>query len=170
MATSKDAAADPFVALLGIEVLEVGAGRARLRGRVGPSHRSFHGTAHGGFLFTLADAAFAYASNSRDGAAVALTTSMQYFRPVRVGDEVEAQATEVHLGRSTAGYRIDLTVGGVLVAAFNGTVFRVPEVSPRARTGRAKARAVGPSGERAAPPERAGRRRETDRPRGGGQA
>jgi acyl-CoA thioesterase len=115
---------DPFMALLGIEVRSTGRGQARLGARVGPQHLNFHGSCHGGFLYSLADAAFALASNSHGVAAVALSTHMEYFKAVREGDALEALATEENLGRRTATYRIEIRRGAELVALFTGTVFR----------------------------------------------
>ncbi|HWG85413.1 MAG TPA: hydroxyphenylacetyl-CoA thioesterase PaaI [Deinococcales bacterium] len=122
--TRNDTRPDPYMQLLGIEVLEAGEGRAALRATVRPEHLNLHGTAHGGFTYSLADAAFALASNSREAVAVALSATMQYFRPLREGDTVTAEASEEHLGRSTASYRVLVTVGGKPAALFNGTVFR----------------------------------------------
>ena len=108
-----------------MEVVSAGAGRARLRATVRPEHLNLHGTAHGGFLYTLADEAFALASNSRGAAAVALTAHMAYFRPVAVGDMLEANATEEYLGRRGATYRVEVRRGDDLVALFTGTVHRM---------------------------------------------
>ncbi|PZA08013.1 MULTISPECIES: hydroxyphenylacetyl-CoA thioesterase PaaI [unclassified Meiothermus] len=118
---------DPFMQLLGIEVRSVEAGRAHLAARVGPQHLNFHGSCHGGFLYSLADAAFALASNSHGVAAVALSTHMEYFKPVREGDQLEAQASQENLGRRTATYRIAITREGQTVALFTGTVYRMSE-------------------------------------------
>ncbi len=115
---------DPFMALLGIEVRSSGRGQARLSARVSPQHLNIHGSCHGGFLYSLADAAFALASNSHGVAAVALSTHMEYFKPVREGEVLEALATEENLGRRTATYRIEIRRETELVALFTGTVFR----------------------------------------------
>lgn len=115
-----------FGETLGIEVLSSGNGGAHLRATVRPEHLNLHGTAHGGFLYGLADEAFALASNSR-GPAVALSVQMQYFRSVYEGDIVEAVAEEEYLGRRVAGYRVEIRRGGELMALFVGTVFRSGE-------------------------------------------
>jgi len=72
---------DPFMAHLGFAVLHLAPGEAVVAGEVGEAHLNLHGTAHGGFLYALADSAFALASNSR-GPAVALSCRMDYFRPL----------------------------------------------------------------------------------------
>lgn len=115
---------DPFREALGLRVLSLGPGEAAVGGRVEAHHLNLHGTAHGGFLYALADSAFALASNSR-GPAVALSCRMDYFRPLALGAEVEARAQEVHLSRRTATYRVEVVSGGRLVVLFTGTVFRL---------------------------------------------
>lgn len=115
---------DPFGQLLGIEVVSTGTGQATVQATVGPQHLNQHGSVHGAFLYSLADVAFALASNSHGVVAVGLTTSTQYFRPAMAGARVQAQATEVHLGRRTATYRVEVSSGGKSLALFTGTVFR----------------------------------------------
>jgi phenylacetic acid degradation protein PaaD len=85
---------DPFMAHLGLAVLHLAPGEAVVAGEVGEAHLNLHGTVHGGFLYALADSAFALASNSR-GPAVALSCRMDYFRPLALGARVEARAKEV---------------------------------------------------------------------------
>lgn len=114
-----------FAEHLGFEVLEQGPGRARLRARLGAEHLNLHGTVHGGLLYTLADEAFALASNSHGTPAVALSVHMEYFRALREGEVVEASAREEHLGRRVATYRVELRRQEELVALFTGTVYRL---------------------------------------------
>jgi len=115
---------DAFMEALGLRVLSLGPGEAAVGGRVEARHLNLHGTAHGGFLYALADSAFALASNAR-GPAVALSCRMDYFRPLALGAEVEARAVEVHLSRRTATYRVEVVSEGKLVALFTETVFRL---------------------------------------------
>lgn len=122
-----------FARLLGFEALPAEVGAARLRATVGVEHLNMHGSAHGGFLYSLADEAFARASNSREADAVALSVAMEYFRAVLPGDVLEARASEEHLGRHVATYRVEVlreraVDAGVaafeVVALFTGTVYR----------------------------------------------
>ncbi len=115
---------DPFANHLGLKSESTAPGTARVWGRIRAEHLNFHGTAHGGFLYTLADMAFGLAANSHDVPAVALATHMEYLAPGKLGEEVEATASEVHLGRSTGLYRIEVRSGSQLLATFTGTVFR----------------------------------------------
>lgn len=114
-----------FAAHLGFEVLEQAPGRARLRARLGTEHLNLHGTAHGGFIYTLADEAFALASNGHGTPAVALSVHMEYFRAARAGEVVEASAHEEHLGRRVATYRVEVRRESELIALFTGTVYRL---------------------------------------------
>jgi acyl-CoA thioesterase len=116
-----------FAATLGFEVLSHGEGKAHLRARVSAEHLNLHGGAHGGFLYSLADEAFALASNSRGAAAVALSTHIDYFQVVREGDIIEAAASEEHLGRRVATYRVELRKGDEVVGLFTGTVYRMQD-------------------------------------------
>ena len=108
---------DPFMEALGLKVLHLAPGEAAVAGEVRADHLHLHGTAHGGFLYALADSAFALASNTR-GPAVALSCRMDYFRPLGAGARVEARAVEVNLSRRTATYRVEGVSEGKLVALF----------------------------------------------------
>lgn len=115
---------DPFMISLGFEGEVTAPGEARMRVRLRPEHLNNWGSAHGGLLFTLADSAFALASNSHGPLAVSLTAHMQYFRPTRVGDPLEAVARELSLTRRTGVYQVEVSCAGELVATFTGTVYR----------------------------------------------
>lgn len=106
---------------LGIELDDVGPGRARMRMRVAGTMVNGHGTVHGGYLFLLADAAFAYACNSHGPAAVAQSAQVTFLRPAAVGDELVAEAVERGRAGRTGVY--DVTVrqaAGEAVAEFRG--------------------------------------------------
>ncbi len=117
---------DPFMRHMGIEVEALGPDAARLALTIRPEHANLHGTAHGGLLYALADAAFALISN-QGARAVALSTRIDYFRPVAVGTRVRAEAEPVHRGRKVASYRVRLLADDRLVAQFVGTVFHLEE-------------------------------------------
>lgn len=116
---------------LGLRVVETGEGRAVLEMTVEPRHCNGHGICHGGVTFTLADSAFAYASNSRNRTTLAQHNSITYLAPAHPGDVLRAEAEETSLtGRSgiydvtvsdNAGRRIALFRG--LSRAAGGAVF-----------------------------------------------
>jgi acyl-CoA thioesterase len=119
---------DPFACFLGIELLELGPGYSKVSMTVGAQMLNFHGIPHGGALFSLADAAFAAASNSHGQTAVALSVSINYLAVVPVGARLYAEAKEESLGNRTALYRLEVTTeDGSLVALAHGTVYRKQE-------------------------------------------
>ncbi|MFI0483602.1 hydroxyphenylacetyl-CoA thioesterase PaaI [Actinomadura sp. 9N215] len=107
---------------LAMRVTEIAPGRARLRMTVGDTMVNGHGIAHGGYVFLLADSAFAYACNTHDAVTVAASADVVFVAPARAGDVLEATAVErVRYGRSGI---YDVTVrrvpGGDVVAEFRG--------------------------------------------------
>lgn len=94
-------AADAASRALGITVSGVAVGRATATMTVGPRMVQGHGTCHGGYLFLLADTAFAFACNTRGAPAVAAGASVEFLAPAGEGDELVAEAVErVVRGRS----------------------------------------------------------------------
>jgi len=119
--TDQEPAPDRTCQALGIQIAQVGPGRASLQMQVTGGMLNGHGTAHGGYLFLLADAAFAYASNTRGPVAVAQSAQITFLRPAVVGSTLLAEAVE----RARQGrYGVyDVTVrqqGGPVVAEFRG--------------------------------------------------
>src|SRR5436309_15321577 len=79
--------ADAAGRAVGVRLLEVGPGRARTALTVEARHLNGHGICHGGYVFLLADAAFAYAYNSHGVSAVAAGADIDLRRPVPAGVE-----------------------------------------------------------------------------------
>ena len=105
---------------LGMELLGVGDGTATVRMRVGTAMVNGHGIAHGGYLFLLADTAFACACNSRGRVTVAAGADITFIAPVRDGDLLVANAAErVSYGRSGI-YDVTVRRGDEVVAEFRG--------------------------------------------------
>ncbi len=106
---------------LGMVIVEVAPGHAVLELTIEPSMANGHGTAHGGMIFTLADSAFAFASNGGAEDHVAEHAHISFLRPVTVGERLRAEASARHL-RPRAGL-FDVTVtnaAGEVVAEFRG--------------------------------------------------
>ena len=107
---------------LGMEIVEVGPGRARLAMTVTERMVNGHGLCHGGFIFTLADSAFAFACNSHGVPAVAQHCAVTFLNPGRIGMRLVAEATERHRAERSGIY--DITVreeaGGTVIAEFRG--------------------------------------------------
>ncbi len=117
--------ADPFCDRLGIDLVDVGAGTAVTELTVTEDLLNFHGTPHGGAVYSLADAAFAAASNSHGETAVALETNVSYLEAVDVGTTLTATAGETHLTRRTAEYEVVVAdEDDERVATFRGRVYR----------------------------------------------
>jgi len=116
---------DLFSRWLGIEVLEVKTGYSKITMKVREEMINGFGIVHGGVAFSLADSAFAFACNNRNVLSVALDTSINFTKPVHVGDQLIAEARELHNGRSTGLYHITVTnQHDHTVALFKGTCFR----------------------------------------------
>ena len=118
----KDAAAQA----LGIILLEIRPGYARVAMPVRPDMLNGHGICHGGFIFTLADTAFAYACNSSNRASVAQHCSITFIASPRAGDVLTATAQERQRGRKTGFTDIDVAdKDGKLVAVFRGHSYQL---------------------------------------------
>jgi len=117
--------ADAYCETLGIDLAILEPGYAVTELLVTDDLLNFHGTPHGGAVYSVADAAFAAASNSRGDPAVALETNMSYLDAVDVGDTLTATAEETHVGGRTAEYEVVVTTDGERVATFRGRVYRV---------------------------------------------
>ena len=113
-------AGDRATNALGIALDAVGPGRAVMSMRVADTMLNGHGTCHGGYLFTLADTAFAFACNSHNARAVAQECSVTFLAPAQVGERLVATARERHRRGRTGLY--DVTVEGPhgTVAEFRG--------------------------------------------------
>lgn len=116
---------DRFSQWLGIEVLEIKEGFSKIKMTVREEMVNGFGIVHGGITFSLADSAFAFACNNRNQLSVALDTSINFIKPVHVGDVLTAEASEVHNGKSTGLYHIEiLNQKNHMVAQFKGLCFR----------------------------------------------
>lgn len=100
---------DQFSQWLGIIVLDVQEGYSKICMTVRPEMVNGFGIVHGGIAFSLADSAFAFACNNRNVLSVALDTSINFLKPVMVNDVLEAEAKELHNGKSTGLYHIAIT-------------------------------------------------------------
>lgn len=118
-------AKDGFTAWLGAVRLQEGEGFCTLQMTIRKEMCNGFGTAHGGITFSLADSAFAFASNSHGQQAVSIETSISHLKPLYEGDIIIATAKEISLGKSIAVYEVQINKqDGTLVATFKGTVYR----------------------------------------------
>ena len=106
---------------LGISIEVTGAGQAEARIEVSPSMTNGFDVCHGGFIFLLADTAFAYACNTYDKATYAGSASIDFLRPAKAGDQLIAVATERYRGGRSGIYEVTVTnQNGEEVAVFQG--------------------------------------------------
>lgn len=106
---------------LGMTLDHIAPGRATLSMTITAAMSNGHGNCHGGYLFTLADSAFAFACNSHNQMAVAQHCSITYLIPGRIGDRMTATATEVSRRGRSGLYDIRVTnQDGDTVAEFRG--------------------------------------------------
>jgi acyl-CoA thioesterase len=121
---------DQFAKLAGIELLSFSPGRAVAQMRVHPHHLNAIGIVQGGAIFTLADLAFAVASNAHRKAAVAINVSITYVKATSSGT-LRAEARELSLNPKLATYTVDVTDDSqALVAVFQGLVYRKNQPIP----------------------------------------
>jgi acyl-CoA thioesterase len=106
---------------LGMRIAGVGPGAARLEMTVRPDMANGHGICHGGFVFSLADSAFAFACNSRNQRMVAAQAAISFLAPSHVGETLTAEAREVHLRGRGGIYDVSVrNQTGTHVAEFRG--------------------------------------------------
>ena len=111
---------------LGMQVIAVAPGRAELHMTVRRDMLNGHGTCHGGFIFTLADSAFAYACNSYNLTTVASGCTIDFVAPAREGDVLTARAKEMSASGRTGVYDIEVeNQRGEVVALFRGKSYRI---------------------------------------------
>ena len=115
---------DAFAESCGIELLEVSQGSAKAKMNITPNHLNGVGTVQGGAIFTLADFAFAAASNSHGTVAVAINVSISFVKAVSKGI-LCAQAKETSINPKLATYDVRVTdQTDSLIAIFEGMVYR----------------------------------------------
>jgi acyl-CoA thioesterase len=121
---------DQFARRNGIKLTAVSPGRALAEMTVEPHHWNGVNTVQGGAVFTLADFAFAAASNSHGTIAVAINVSITFLKAVRSG-LIRAEAREVALNPKLGSYTVEVKdERGDLVAVFQGLAYRKPDKLP----------------------------------------
>jgi len=106
---------------LGVELQEIRPGYARVSMKVRRELTNGHGICHGGYIFFLADTAFAYSCNSRNHRAVAAGASIEFLAPAHEGDVLTAEGVEQHLAGRSGVYDMRVTdQNGKLIALFRG--------------------------------------------------
>jgi len=106
---------------LGMRILRVAPGEAEIAMAIEPRMANGHGICHGGFIFALADSAFAFACNSFNRRSVAQSNSITYLRPARIGQSLTACASRTaEAGRSGIYDVLVSDEAGQAIASFRG--------------------------------------------------
>jgi len=117
---------DPASQGLGMQLLEIRPGYARMSMTVRDDMLNGHATCHGGYIFMLADSAFAFACNSHNFNTVGAGCTIDYLAPGRPGDVLVAEAVEQALQGKTGVYDVAVTdQDGRTIALFRGKSHRV---------------------------------------------
>lgn len=118
---------DQYAQHVGIELLEVSAGRAKAKMDIKDYHLNSVGIVHGAALFALADLVFSIASNSHGNIALAINANISFFQAVKEGTLI-ATGQEISFSPRLANYKIDITNElSELIATFQGMVYRKRE-------------------------------------------
>ncbi len=116
---------DRFARMAGVKIEEVRPGYARVSMKVEEKHLNSVDITHGGAVFTVADTAFALASNSHGQVALALNMSINFLKATGLDSTLTAEATEDKLTNRTGLYRITVKdETGDLVSVAEGLVYR----------------------------------------------
>lgn len=111
---------------LNMQILSIKPGYALLSMPVVADMLNGHHTCHGGYMFTLADSAFAYACNSHNQNTVASACHIDFLAPAHEHDLLEAEAVERSLSGRTGVYDVTVRVqGGKTIALFRGKSYRI---------------------------------------------
>jgi acyl-CoA thioesterase len=121
-------AGDKFCEFIGVELIEVGTGRAKTKLEIKEHHLNGVGTIQGGALFTLADLAVAAAANSHGNIAVVINANISYMKAVSEGT-LYAEAAEESLNPKLGTYSVKVTnQTGELIVILQGMAYRKKEL------------------------------------------
>jgi acyl-CoA thioesterase len=116
---------DAFTRWLGAELVAIAPGRCTLCMPVRHDMVNGFGVAHGGIVYSLADSALAFASNTNGRVTVSIENNIGYAQAVHVGNVLTAEAVEASAANRIAFYTVTVrNEAGVTVAVFRGTVYR----------------------------------------------
>ncbi len=117
-------AKDAYSKWLGVELIEVRLGYAKIQMKVSADMLNGFGIAHGGISFGLADSAFAFASNSRGMLAYSISTDINHLEKVNLDDVLFAEAEEEFYNGKLGKYKVHIkNQNDQIVAIFNGMVY-----------------------------------------------
>lgn len=119
---------DRFADFIGIELVDVKLGYAKAKLEIRDIHLNAANTVQGGVIFTLADFAFAAASNSYGQVSLGINANISYFKLPK-GRILSAEATEISASKKIANYTVDITDENMeVIARFTGMAYRKKEI------------------------------------------
>ncbi len=122
---------EPFAKKLGLKLIKVDEGYAKVEMVFADDLENMFGMAHGGAIFSLIDAAFEVASNSHGTMAVALNMNINYLSSPTKGATLSAEAKEINKTKKTAVYDIcAVDNSGKLLASCQALVYRLEKLLP----------------------------------------
>jgi len=132
MPSENSALKDKFAQHLQINIVSCEEGRAKVKLTVQPHFLNGAGLVHGGVIFTLADYAFALASNAGEDSALGVNANVNFVKAAHPGDELYAEAWLISRSRKLGTYRIDVTNqdGAILATSQSLAYFKQPENKP----------------------------------------
>lgn len=115
---------EPYASFLGMKLTKLGPGTAEAELIPDDRMLNAHGTVHGAIIFSLADYAFAAASNSYGKTAVGVTTNVNFLSAGKHGETLIANAEEIKKNHKLAWYKIDIRNENELIATMEAMVYR----------------------------------------------
>jgi acyl-CoA thioesterase len=109
---------------IGVELIEVKYGYAKVQMQVTKFHLNLAGVCHGGAIFTLADYAFAVASNSFGKVALGINANISFINSAKEGDILIAEAKLIDESNRLGTYEIKVMDNDKVIASVNGTVYK----------------------------------------------
>ncbi len=114
---------DRFSQWMGLEILEIDKGSCIAKCTVKEDMLNGFDILHGGITYSISDSLLAFAANAHGFQCVSIETSITHIRPVLEDDILTAKCTEIHRGRSTGIYQVDIyNAKQHLISKFKGTV------------------------------------------------
>ena len=115
---------DSFSKSLGMSIESISPGTCVLSLKIKGEMVNGFGVAHGAIMYSLADSALAFASNSRGKKCLSIDTQISHLRSCNEGDVLTASATELSRSRNLGRYEVDVVnQKDEMVAHFRGTVY-----------------------------------------------
>ena len=118
---------DRLVKLLGIEIVDENEQFPSCQLKVCEKHLNGVDYTQGGAIFTLADYAFAIASNTDQRLSLGISTTMNFFKATQKGDVLYTKTRELNRTKKLSSYEVEIYSKNTLIATFTGTAYKVAD-------------------------------------------